>query len=52
MSVFGRRNRDWIVVAYSFGHTNTGIPDGEGLVCLVRNDVDAKVFAGVELAWV
>jgi hypothetical protein len=34
---------------YSLGHTNTGILDGERLVLLVRDDVDAQVLARVEL---
>ncbi|KAG2005182.1 hypothetical protein GB937_009016 [Aspergillus fischeri] len=31
------------------GHTNTGITNGEGLVLLVGDDVDAEVLARVEL---
>lgn len=34
---------------YSLGHTNTGIPDGQSLVLLVGNDVDAQILVGVEL---
>lgn len=37
-------------MAYSFGHANTSVADGERLVGLVGNDVDAKVLARVELA--
>ena len=37
---------------YSLGHADTGIPDGQGLVLLVRNDVDAEVLAGIKLALV
>jgi hypothetical protein len=37
---------------YSLGHTDTGIPNGEGLVLLVWDDVDAQVLAGVQLAGV
>jgi hypothetical protein len=36
-------------VTYSLGHTNTGIPDGEGLGLLVRDDVDTEILARVEL---
>ena len=39
-------------VTYSLGHTNTGIPDGEGLVLLVWDDVDAQVLARVKFAGV
>ena len=37
---------------YSLGHTDTGIADGEGLVLLVGDDVDAEILAGVQLAGV
>ena len=37
---------------YSFGHTNTGIPDGQRLRLLVRDDVDPEVLGRVELAGV
>lgn len=40
------------VIAYSLGHTDTGIPDGEGLVLLVGDDVNAEVLARVELGGV
>src|SRR5258708_38537364 len=36
-------------LTYSLGHTNAGISDGEGLVLLVWDDVDAEVLAGIEL---
>lgn len=39
-------------VSYSFGHADTSVADREGLVGLVGNDVDAEIFARVELAWV
>lgn len=35
---------------YSLGHTDTSILDGQGLVLLVRNDVDAEILLGIELA--
>lgn len=38
------------VKTYSLGHTDTGIPDGQGLVGLVGDDVDAEVLARVKLA--
>jgi hypothetical protein len=38
------------VKTYSLGHTETGIPDGQGLVGLVGDDVDAEVLARVKLA--
>lgn len=34
---------------YSLGHTNTGIPDGQGLGLSVGDDVDTEVLARVEL---
>ena len=37
---------------YSLGHTDTGIPDDQGLVLLVGDDVDAEVLAGIQLAGV
>ena len=37
---------------YSLGHANTGIPDGQGLVGLIGDDVDAEILARVELAGV
>lgn len=33
---------------YSLGHTNTGITDGQSLVLLVGDDVDAEVLVGVQ----
>ena len=39
-------------MTYSLGHTNTGVPDGQGLVLLVRNDVDAQILVGVKLGGV
>lgn len=41
-----------VVDEVGLGHANTGILDGEGLGLLVGNDVDAQVFAAVELAGV
>ncbi len=37
---------------YSLGHADTGVLDGESLVCLIRDDIDPQVFARVELAGV
>ena len=37
-----------VVDEVSFGHTNTGIPDGEDLVLLVWGDADVKILLGVE----
>jgi len=34
---------------YSLGHANTGVPDCEGLVLLVWDDVDTEVLAGLKL---
>lgn len=36
-------------ITYGFRHTNTSIPDGEGLVLLVWDKVDTKVLASIEL---
>mgnify|MGYP006900019992 CR=1 FL=1 len=36
-------------VTYRLGHTDTGIADGQGLLLLVGDDVDAEVLARVEL---
>lgn len=41
-----------MVCTYSLGHTDTGIADGEGLVDLIGDDVDAEVLASIELAGV
>ena len=47
----GRADRSREPVAtYSLGHADTSIPDGQGLVFLVRNDVNAEILAGVQLA--
>lgn len=40
------------VKTYSLGHTDTGITDGEGLVLLIGDDVDAEILVGVELGGV
>ena len=32
-------------MTYRFGHADTSVTDGQGLVLLVRDDVDAQVFA-------
>ncbi|KAI6776272.1 hypothetical protein HG530_000217 [Fusarium avenaceum] len=46
----GSGNRTQVVDKVLLGHTNTGIPDGEGLVDLVGDDVNSEVLARVELA--
>ena len=37
---------------YSFGHTNTSVPNRQGFISFVWNDVDAEVFARIQLAGV
>lgn len=37
---------------YSFGHADTSVSDGQGLVFFVGDDVDAQILAGVQLAWI
>lgn len=36
-------------MTYSLGHTNTGVPDGQGLGLLIGDDIDAKILARVKL---
>ena len=40
------------LATYSLGHTDTGIPDREGLVLLIGDNVDTEILAGIQLAGV
>ena len=46
----GTGDRTEVVDKVGLGHTDTSVLDGEGLVCLIRNDVETEVLVGVELA--
>jgi hypothetical protein len=45
----GAGNSTQVVDQVGLGHANTGIPDGQGLVLLIGDDVDAEVLARLEL---
>lgn len=48
----GAGNGAKVVDEVSLGHTDTGILDGQSLVLLVGDDVDAEILASVQLAGV
>ncbi len=37
---------------HRFGHANTSITYSQGLVLLVRDDIDPQIFTSIEDAWI